>query len=144
MLPGFLQLLPTIHRRIQPNSQATIGKNKKEMHRQLGVGRQGTKGIRRTKDKAHHSTSTGLLRPPRTNQNRDRRLKYVCSGILSEQCQDGKWRPVAYRSRTMLDAECNYNIHDKKPLAIVQAFHEWKRYTRGNPKPIRVLTDHRT
>ena len=22
--------------------------------------------------------------------------KYVCSGILSQQCQDGKWRPVAY------------------------------------------------
>jgi len=41
----------------------------------------------------------------------------------------------------MSDAECNYNIHDKELLAIVQAFHEWKRYTRGNPKPIRVLTD---
>jgi len=43
----------------------------------------------------------------------------------------------------MLDAECNYNIHDKKLLAIVQAFHKWKRYTKGNPKPIRVLTDHK-
>jgi len=43
----------------------------------------------------------------------------------------------------MLDAECNYDIHDKELLAIVQAFHEWKRYTRGNPKPIRVLTDHK-
>jgi len=69
--------------------------------------------------------------------------KYVCSGILSQQCQDGKWRPVAYRSKTMSDAECNYDIHDKKLLAIVQAFHEWKRYTRGNPKPIRVLTHHK-
>jgi len=28
-------------------------------------------------------------------------------------------------------------------LAIVKAFHEWKRYTRGSPKPIRVLTDHK-
>jgi len=41
----------------------------------------------------------------------------------------------------MSDAECNYDIHDKELLAIVQAFAEWKRYTRGNPKPIRVLTD---
>jgi len=69
--------------------------------------------------------------------------KYVCAGILSQQCQDGKWRPVAYRSKTMSDAEYNYHIHDKELLAIVQAFHEWKRYTRGNPKPIRVLTDHK-
>jgi len=68
--------------------------------------------------------------------------KYVSSGILSQQCQDGKWRPVAYRSKTMSDAECNYDIHDKELLAIVQAFHEWKRYKRGNPKPLRVVTDH--
>jgi len=69
--------------------------------------------------------------------------KYVCSCILSQQCQDGKWRPVAYRSKTMSDAECNYDIHDKELLAILQAFHEWTRYTRGNPKPIRVLPDHK-
>ena len=31
--------------------------------------------IRRIKDKAHHSTSTSLLQPPRANQNRNRRLK---------------------------------------------------------------------
>jgi len=43
----------------------------------------------------------------------------------------------------MSDAECNYDIHGKELLAMVQAFQEWKRYTRGNPKPIRVLTDHR-
>jgi len=43
----------------------------------------------------------------------------------------------------MSDAKCHYDIHDKELLAIVQAFHEWKRYTRGNPKPIRVLTDHK-
>jgi len=43
----------------------------------------------------------------------------------------------------MTKAECNYEIHDKELLGIVQAFHEWKRYTRGSPKPIRVLTDHK-
>jgi len=48
-----------------------------------------------------------------------------------------------YRFKTMLDAEYNYDIHYKELLAIVQAFHEWKRYTRGNPKQIRVLTDHK-
>jgi len=69
--------------------------------------------------------------------------KYVCSGILSQQCLDRKWRPVAYRSKTMSDAECNYDIHDKELLVIVQAFHEWKTYTRENPKPIQVLTDHK-
>jgi len=50
--------------------------------------------------------------------------KYHCSGILSQQCQDGKCRQVAYRSKKLSDAECNYDIHDKELLAIVQAFHE--------------------
>ena len=69
--------------------------------------------------------------------------KYVCSGILSQQCEDGKWRPVAYRSKTMEDAECNFDIHDKELLEIIQTFTEWKRYLRGSPKPVRVLTDHK-
>ena len=50
---------------------------------------------------------------------------------------------MAYRSKTMQPAECNYDIHDKELLAIIQAFMEWKRYTRGSSKPIRVLTDHK-
>ena len=50
---------------------------------------------------------------------------------------------MAYQSKTMSDAECNYDIHDKELLAIIQAFHEWKRYTRGVPKPISVITDHK-
>jgi len=69
--------------------------------------------------------------------------KYICSRILSQQCRDQKWRPVAYRSNTMSRAESNYDIHDKELLAIVQAFHEWQRYTRGSPKLVRVLTDHK-
>ena len=69
--------------------------------------------------------------------------KYVSSGIRSQQGEDGKWRPVAYRSKTMQDAECNYNIHGKELLAMIQAFKEWKRYTRRSPKPVQVFTDHK-
>jgi len=50
---------------------------------------------------------------------------------------------VAYRTKTISSAECNYDIHDKELLAIVQAFHESKQYTRGSPRPVRVLTDHK-
>jgi len=50
--------------------------------------------------------------------------KYVCSGILSQHDEDGKWRPIAYRSKAMTPAECNYDVHDKELLAIVQALKE--------------------
>jgi len=68
--------------------------------------------------------------------------QYVCSGILSQQDEDGKWRPIAYRSKTMKPAECNYDVHDKELLAIVQALKEWRRYLKGSGQHFRVLTDH--
>jgi len=75
MLPRILQLLLTIYRWFQQDSQTTIRQNKEEMHQQLGMGRQRTARVGRIKENTHHSTSTGLLRPPRTDQNRNRRLK---------------------------------------------------------------------
>jgi len=69
--------------------------------------------------------------------------KYVCSGILSQQCQNGKWGPLAYRSKTISADECNYDIHHKELLAIVPAFQEWKRYMRGSPNPVRVPIEHK-
>jgi len=50
-------------------------RTEKGMHWQLEMGRQGTTSIRRVKDETHHGTSTGLLRPPRTEQNRNGRLQ---------------------------------------------------------------------
>jgi len=46
---------------------------------------------------------------------------YVTAGILSQPGKDGKLHPVAYRSKTMTKAECNYDVHDKELLAIVKA-----------------------
>jgi len=39
-------------------------------------------------------------------------------------------------------AECNYDVHDKELLAIVQALKEWRRYLKGSGQHFRVLTDH--
>jgi len=69
MLLGVLQLLSMIYRRFQQDGQTTICENKEGMHWQLGIGRQRTASVRRIKDKTYHGASTGLLRPPRTNQN---------------------------------------------------------------------------
>jgi len=67
--------------------------------------------------------------------------QYVCSGILSQQDEDGKWKPIGYRSKTMKPAESYYDVHDKERLAIVQALKEWRRYLKGSGQHCRVLTD---
>ena len=68
---------------------------------------------------------------------------YVCSGILSQQQDDATWRPIAYRSKTMSKAQCNYDIHDKELLAIMQASMEWRQYCEGVKYTVRILTDHK-
>jgi len=68
--------------------------------------------------------------------------QYVCLGILSQQDGDGKWKPIAYRSKTMKPAECNYDVHDKELLAIVQALKEWRRYLKRSGQHFRVWTDY--
>jgi len=75
MRPRVLHILLMIYRRFQQDSQTAIRKNEKGMYWHLGMGRQRTTSNRRVKDKTHHSTSTGLLRPPCTNQDRKRGLK---------------------------------------------------------------------
>ena len=45
---------------------------------------------------------------------------HAIGGVLSQE-QDGKWKPIAFLSRTMQPAEINYEIYDKELLAIVEA-----------------------
>jgi len=46
-------------------------------------------------------------------------LDFATEGILSMKCEDEKWRPVAYISKLLNEAERNYEIHNKEMLAII-------------------------
>ena len=46
-------------------------------------------------------------------------LDFVMGGVLSMKCEDERWRPVAYISKLLNEAERNYEIYDKKMLAII-------------------------
>jgi hypothetical protein len=50
--------------------------------------------------------------------------------------------PVAFFSRKLLDAECNYTIHDKELLAIVDSMKFWRHYLAGSYN-ISVYSDHK-
>ncbi len=58
------------------------------------------------------------------------------------QLYEGMWHPVAYYSRKLLSTKQNYDIHDKKLLAIVAALEAWRVYIEGAPKLI-ILIDHK-
>jgi len=45
---------------------------------------------------------------------------YATGGVLSTKCEDGKWRLVAFISKSLNTTERNYKIHDKEMLAVIR------------------------
>ena len=68
---------------------------------------------------------------------------YVSAGVLLQPDDNSVLRPVAFFPKKHSPAECNYEIYDKKLLAIVRSFEEWRPHLIGAVQPVRVLTDHK-
>jgi len=47
-------------------------------------------------------------------------LGYAMGDMLSMECKNGRWRPVAFLSKSLNETERNYKIHDKEMLAIIR------------------------
>jgi len=58
-------------------------------------------------------------------------LDYATRGMLSMECEDGLWRPVAFLSKSLNETERNYEIHDKEMLAIVRGLEAWRHLLEG-------------
>ena len=51
---------------------------------------------------------------------------YATGGVLSMECKDRLWRPVAFLSKSLNETERNYEIHDKEMLAIIRGLEAWR------------------
>jgi len=45
---------------------------------------------------------------------------YATGGVLSTKCEGGKWRLVAFISKSLNATEQNYKIHDKEMLVVIR------------------------
>ncbi|EED18391.1 retrotransposon polyprotein, putative [Talaromyces stipitatus ATCC 10500] len=68
---------------------------------------------------------------------------FAIGATMTQPGTDGRPRPVAYYSRKLIDAELNYEIHDKELLAIVSALRHWRVYLEGATFPIRIIMDYK-
>src|SRR5882724_7336033 len=67
-------------------------------------------------------TSTPILTQP--DQDAYFRLetdasRYAMGAVLSQLCEDDKWQPVGFTSKSLSSAKRNYEIHDKELLSII-------------------------
>ena len=68
---------------------------------------------------------------------------YTMGGTLLVKGEDGKWRPVAFISKSLSLPERNYEIHNKKILVVIRCLQDWKHYLEGIEKEFEIWTDHK-
>jgi len=67
--------------------------------------------------------------------------EHAIGGVFFQE-QKGKWKPIAFLSRTMQPAERNYEIYDKELLAIVEALAKWRQYLLDTAETFEIWMDH--
>ena len=59
------------------------------------------------------------------------------------ECEDKLWRPVVFLSKSLNETEWNYEIHDKKMLAIIRGLENWRHLLEGACFKFEIWTDHK-
>ena len=68
---------------------------------------------------------------------------YAIGGVLSMECEDERWRPVVYLSKSLNEMERNYEIHNKEMLVIIRGLENWRHLLEGARFKFEVWTDHK-
>jgi len=68
---------------------------------------------------------------------------FAIGGVLSMKYEDERWRPVAYISKLLNEAERNYEIHDKEMLVIIRCLEAWRHFLEGAKGQFEIWTDHK-
>jgi len=70
-------------------------------------------------------------------------LDYAMGEVLSMEYEDGRWRPVAFLSKSLNETERNYEIHNKEMLAVIQGLENWRHLLESTKFKFKVWTDHK-
>ncbi len=71
-------------------------------------------------------------------------FNYVKDNILSQYNDENVLHSIVFYSKSMISAECNYHIYDKKLLAIIWCFEHWWFKLEDTELFIQMFTDHQT
>ena len=70
-------------------------------------------------------------------------LDYAIGGVLSMECEDGLWRPIAFLSKSLNETERNYEIHNKEMLVIIRGLENWRHLLESAQFKFKIWTDHK-
>ncbi len=67
---------------------------------------------------------------------------HVSVGVHSQSNETELLQSVVFFSKKHSPQKCNYEIYDKKLLAIVLMFQKWRQELKGSAKQVKILSDH--
>ena len=67
---------------------------------------------------------------------------YTCGTVLMQQDDKNILHPVAFFSKTMNEAQQNYDVYNHKLLALVEMLRQWRHYLHQAMHKVKVHTDH--
>ena len=68
---------------------------------------------------------------------------FVTGGVLSIKCEDNKWKPIAYISKSLNETKQNYEIHDKVILVVIRCLEVWRHFLEGAKGKFEIWSDHK-
>jgi hypothetical protein len=67
---------------------------------------------------------------------------YAIGAVLMQKGDKDVLHPVAFFSKTMNDAQRNYDVYNRELLALVETFRHWRHYLHSATHQVKVHTDH--
>ena len=67
----------------------------------------------------------------------------MTGGVLSIECNDGKWRPGAYLSKLLNKTERNYEIYNKEILVVIMELENWRHLLESTKFKFEIWTDYK-
>ena len=68
---------------------------------------------------------------------------YMTGGVLSMEEENGRWKLVAFLSKSLNKTKRNYEIHDKEMLAIIRGLEAWRHLLKGAQFKFEIWMDHK-
>ena len=70
-------------------------------------------------------------------------LDYATGGVLFMEYEDGKQRSVVFLSKSLNETERNYEIYNKKMLAVIRGLENWRYLLEYTKYKFEVWTDYK-
>ena len=99
--------------------------------------------VQEVKREIHKRTSISITRLDKKMRMEVDVLDYTMEGVLSMECKDRRWRPVAFLSKSLNETERNYEIYDKEMLAVIRELENWRHLLEGTKFKFKVWINHK-